>query len=97
VKRPPGATGFVVIPRRWVVDRTFAWITKCRRLGPDLEQMNAVAETLITIAARRRWVATSIAPGGTAAAADSLLRLLKSGLSAMRSPRSAGMRRPQRR
>jgi transposase len=51
VKRPPGAKGFVVIRRRWVVERTFDWIMKCRRLVRDYEQLTAVAETLITIAA----------------------------------------------
>lgn len=51
VKRPPGAKGFVVIRRRWVVERTFAWVMKCRRLGRDYEQLTAVAETPITIAA----------------------------------------------
>lgn len=51
VKRPPGAKGFVVIRRRWVVERTFAWIMKCRRLVRDYEQLTAVAETLITVAA----------------------------------------------
>lgn len=50
VKRPPGAKGFLVIRRRWVVERTFAWIMKCRRLVRDYEQLTAVAETLITIA-----------------------------------------------
>jgi transposase len=51
VKRPPGAKGFVVIRRRWVVERTFAWIMKCRRLVRDYEQLTTVVETLITIAA----------------------------------------------
>jgi transposase len=51
VKRPPGAQGFVVIRRRWVVERTFAWIMKSLRLVRDYEQLTAVAETLITIAA----------------------------------------------
>jgi transposase len=51
VKRPPGAKGFVVIRRCWVVERTFAWIMKCRRLVRDYEQLTAVAETLITIVA----------------------------------------------
>ncbi|MFO7854057.1 MAG: transposase [Paracoccaceae bacterium] len=51
MKRPPGATGFVVIRRRCVVERTFAWIMKCRRLVRDYEQLTAVAETLVTIAA----------------------------------------------
>lgn len=56
VKRLPGAKGFVVIPRRWVVERTFAWIMKCRRLVRDYEQFTAVAETLITIAAIATFV-----------------------------------------
>lgn len=51
IKRPRGATGFVVIRRRWVVERTFAWIMKCRRLVRDYEQLTVVAEALITVAA----------------------------------------------
>ena len=59
VKRSVGQTGFAVIHRRWVVERTFAWIIKNRRFVRDYEQLTAVAETLITIAAAatllRRW------------------------------------------
>jgi len=59
VKRSAGQTGFAVIRRRWVVERTFAWIIKNRRFVRDYEQLTAVAETLITIAATatliRRW------------------------------------------
>ncbi len=59
VRRMPFMTGFVVLRRRWVVERTFAWIMKCRRLVRDYEQLTDVAETLITIAASttliRRW------------------------------------------
>lgn len=59
VRREPYMKGFVVIPKRWVVERTFAWIMKCRRLVRDYEQLTEVAETLITIAASatliRRW------------------------------------------
>ena len=51
VRRMPWMKGFVVIRRRWVVERTFAWIMKCRRLVRDYEQLTRVAETLITIAA----------------------------------------------
>ena len=51
VRRPPGAKGFVVIRRRWVVEPTFAWIMKCRRLVRDYEQLTSVAEALITVAA----------------------------------------------
>jgi transposase len=59
VKRSAEQTGFAVIRRRWVVERTFAWIIKNRRLVRDYEQLTEVAETLITIAATatliRRW------------------------------------------
>ena len=59
VKRGAGQAGFAVIRRRWVVERTFAWIVKNRRFVRDYEQLTAVAETLITIAATatllRRW------------------------------------------
>jgi transposase len=59
VRRMPWMKGFVVIRRRWVVERTFAWIMKCRRLARDYEQLPGVAEALITIAASatlvRRW------------------------------------------
>ncbi len=59
VKRSPDQTGFAVIRRRWVVERSFAWIVKNRRFVRDYEQLTAMAETLITIAASatliRRW------------------------------------------
>ena len=52
-------TGFAVIRRRWVVERSFAWIVKNRRFVRDYEQLTAVAETIIMIAATvtliRRW------------------------------------------
>lgn len=48
MKRPPGVKGFVVIRRRWVVERIFAWILKCRRVVRDYEQLTTGAETLIT-------------------------------------------------
>ena len=59
MKRRAKQTGFAVIRRGWVVERTFAWIVKNRRLVRDYEQLTTVAETLITIAAigtlLRRW------------------------------------------
>jgi transposase len=37
VKRPQGVKGFQLLPRRWVVERTFAWFGRCRRLAKDFE------------------------------------------------------------
>lgn len=38
VKLPEAKRGFVLLPRRWVVERSFAWATRCRRLVRDYEQ-----------------------------------------------------------
>jgi transposase len=54
VKRPAGVTGFVVFARRWVVERTFAWLGRCRRLAKDWEASIASADAWILIAAIRR-------------------------------------------
>jgi transposase len=59
VRRMPWMKGFVVIRRRWVVERSFAWIMKCRRLARDYEQLPRVAETLILIAASATLVRRS--------------------------------------
>lgn len=59
IRRGAHATGLELLPHRWVVERTFAWIFKNRRLVRDYEQLTEVAETLITVAASatllRRW------------------------------------------
>jgi len=50
VKRSDTAVGFEVIPRRWVVERTFAWLGRCRRLAKDWEKSIASAEARINFA-----------------------------------------------
>ncbi len=57
VKRPEGAKGFVLLPRRWVharvnvvVERTFAWLMKCRRLCRDYEETSSSSEAWIQLA-----------------------------------------------
>jgi len=50
VKRTDDLTGFRVIPRRWVVERTLAWISKHRRCVRDYETLPQHAEAMIYIA-----------------------------------------------
>jgi len=51
VRKPADQRGFAVIPRRWAVERTFAWMTAHRRLARDYERDRAVSEAMI------RWAA----------------------------------------
>ncbi len=50
ILRPVGVKGFTLLPRRWVVERTFAWLGNYRRLSKDYEYLPAVSETMITVA-----------------------------------------------
>ncbi|WP_223479784.1 IS5 family transposase [Oricola indica] len=50
VKRSDTAKGFEVLPRRWVVERTFAWLGRCRRLAKDFERTIASAEAWLFVA-----------------------------------------------
>ena len=47
---PEGAEGWVTLPIRWTVERTFAWLGKCRRLGLDREKTTRSAEAMIRLA-----------------------------------------------
>ena len=62
VLRSPEQKGFAVLPRRWVVERTFAWLTQCRRLSKDYETLPESSEALIYIAMIRLMVRRLAAP-----------------------------------
>ena len=50
IKRSDTAQGFELLPRRWVVERTFAWLNRCRRLAKDWEKSIASAQAWILVA-----------------------------------------------
>jgi putative transposase len=50
VRRAAGSTGFVVQPRRWVVERTLGWLGRWRRLSKDYEELPEVSEAMVTLA-----------------------------------------------
>jgi putative transposase len=50
VKRPDGARGFEVLPKRWIVERTFGWLGRYRRLSKDYEELPAVSEGFVYVA-----------------------------------------------
>ena len=56
VKRSDRQNGFVVIPRRWVVERTLAWLNRCRRLAKDWENLNLKARAFLLLASIRLMV-----------------------------------------
>ncbi|MER8963681.1 IS5 family transposase [Mesorhizobium sp. M0701] len=62
IKRSDAAKGFEVLPRRWVVERTFAWLGRCRRLAKDFEATIASAEAWIFIASIRLMLRRMAAP-----------------------------------
>jgi len=56
VKKLPDHDGFVVLPRRWVVERTFAWLGRYRRLSKEYEQRTEYSETWVYIASIARMI-----------------------------------------
>ena len=67
VKRPDQAKGIVLLHRRWVVERSFAWLTKFRRLVRDYETLPATHEAMI-------WTAATPGSSATASPADPVHR-----------------------
>jgi len=56
VRRPVGSKGFILLPRRWVVERTFGWLGRYRRLARDYEHTVAVSEAMTYLASIRRML-----------------------------------------
>jgi transposase len=50
VKRADTAKGFVVVPKRWIVERTFGWLNRCRRLAKDFENLTRTQLAFIQLA-----------------------------------------------
>lgn len=49
IKRSDDATGFQVVPKRWVVERTFSWFMKCRRMSKDYEGKPLYSENMVYV------------------------------------------------
>jgi putative transposase len=54
--RPEGTHGFLLLPKRWVVERTFGWLDRYRRLSKDYEYLTQTSETMIRVAMIRLMV-----------------------------------------
>ncbi len=53
VKRSDRQNGFVVLPKRWIVERTIGWLNRCRRLAKDWENLNRNALAFLKLASIR--------------------------------------------
>ena len=53
VKRSDQAKEFIVLPKRWIVERTIAWLNRCRRLAKDWENLNRKALAFLRLASIR--------------------------------------------
>jgi transposase len=62
VKRSDQPGTFVVLPKRWIVERTLAWLNRCRRLAKDWENRNYKARAFLLLASIRRIVRSSAIP-----------------------------------
>jgi len=56
VHRPPNAKGFQILPRRWVVERTFGWFGRYRRLARDYEHQTRSSESMVYVASIHRML-----------------------------------------
>jgi putative transposase len=50
VKRPEGVKGFLLVPKRWIVERTFGWCGRYRRLSKDYEYLTETSKVMVPVA-----------------------------------------------
>ena len=56
VEKQPNQKGFVLLPRRWVVERTFAWLGRCRGLSKEYEKHEKCSESMVYLASLHRML-----------------------------------------
>jgi transposase len=56
VKRSDSAKGFIILPKRWIVERTIGWLNRCRRLAKDWECLNRSALAFLRWASIRMMI-----------------------------------------
>jgi transposase len=56
IKRSDKAKGFEVLPKRWVIERTLAWLSRCRRLAKDFENLNRRVLAFLKLASIRLMI-----------------------------------------
>jgi putative transposase len=62
ILKPVGVRGFVVLPQRWIVERTFAWLGRYRRLSKDYEKNTNSSEAWIYLAMIHRMSRALLPP-----------------------------------
>ncbi|MCS6805587.1 MAG: IS5 family transposase [Blastocatellia bacterium] len=60
VRRPAGGEGWRVLPKRWIIERTFRWLGRYRRLSRDFEHTVASSEAFVYIASIRRMLKLAV-------------------------------------
>ncbi len=60
VKRDTSAQGFVILPKRWIVERTLGWLNRFRRLSKDYEYHNDISESMVYLASIRMMLKRSV-------------------------------------
>jgi transposase len=63
VKRCDQAQRFIVLPKRWIIERTFAWLGRCRRLAKDWKCLNGKALAFLKLASIRLMLRKLCNPG----------------------------------